>query len=130
MCRKFTSRFNMVFNISLDAIINKWKKLRQQHKQHHDKQKRSGTERQKKWKFFDEMDQACGHRDTSSPACLIDSSAPAESTGLFHHHHHHHHVRQSLQPEVTSSFTKINKILICNADRSGSSVCYCLTNFY
>ena len=67
---------------NLDSIINKWKKLKQQYKEHLDKQKKSGTERRKKWKFFGEMDQICGHRDTSSPACLIDSSLPHENAGM------------------------------------------------
>ena len=40
-----------------------------------------GTERQKKWKFFDDMDQICVHRDTSSPACLIDSVLADEGAG-------------------------------------------------
>ena len=34
-----------------------------------------GTERRKKWKFFDV------HRDTSSPACLIDSVLADEGAG-------------------------------------------------
>ena len=40
-----------------------------------------GTERRKKWKFFDDMDQICGQRDTFSPACLIDSGLPDEVAG-------------------------------------------------
>ena len=70
--------FFLGIHFQLESIINKWKKLKQQYKQHHDKQKRSGTERRKKWKFFDDMDQICGHRDTSSPTCLIDSGLPDE----------------------------------------------------
>lgn len=38
-----------------------------------DKGRRSGTERRKKWKFFDEMDQCCGIRDTSTPLSLVSS---------------------------------------------------------
>ena len=63
--------FNLGIHFKLESIINKWKKLKEQCKQHDDKQKRSGTERRKKWKLFDDMNQICGHRDTSSPACLL-----------------------------------------------------------
>ena len=73
--------FYIGIHFQLESIINKWKKLKQQYKQHHDKQKRSGTERRKKWKFFDDVDQICGHRDTSSPACLIDSGLADEGAG-------------------------------------------------
>ena len=73
--------FYVGIHFQLESIINKWKKLKQQYKQHHDKQKRSGTERRKKWKFFDDVDQICGHRDTSSPACLIDSGLADEGAG-------------------------------------------------
>ena len=72
--------FYIGIDFKLESMINKWKKLKQQYKQHHDKQKRSGTER-KKWKFFDDMDQTCGYRDTSSPTCLIDSGLPGEVAG-------------------------------------------------
>ena len=75
------SLFCVGIHFQLESIINKWKKLKQQYKQHHDKQKRSGTERRKKWKFFDDVDQICGHRDTSSPACLIDSGLADEGAG-------------------------------------------------
>ena len=73
--------FYIGIHFQLESIINKWKKLKQQYKQHHDKQKRSGTERRKKWKLFDDMDQICGHRETSSPACLNDSGLPDEGAG-------------------------------------------------
>ena len=73
--------FCVGIHFQLESIINKWKKLKQQCKQHHDKQKRSGTERREKWKFFDDMDQILCHRDTSSPACLIDSGLPDEGAG-------------------------------------------------
>ena len=83
----FTYCFLLLFflglEFSLNSIINKWKKLKQQYKTHHNNQRRSGTERRKKWKFFDEMDQICGHRDTSSPVCLIDSTLHSESAGKW-----------------------------------------------
>ena len=66
---------------NVDSIINKWKKLRQQYKTHLDNRKRSGTERGKKWKFFDEMDEICGHRATSTPVTVIDSSLQNKSGG-------------------------------------------------
>ena len=64
---------------SLEAVISKWKKLRQQYKSNLDKSRR-GTERRKKWKFFDKMDQACGSRDTSTPVSLVDSSLILDSS--------------------------------------------------
>ena len=36
---------------SLDSVINKWKKLKQQCKTHLDKKRKSGTERRRNWKF-------------------------------------------------------------------------------
>ena len=73
--------FYLGIHFKLESIINKWKNLKQQYKQHHDKQKRSWTERRKKSKLFDDMDQICGHTDTSSPACLIDSGLLDEGAG-------------------------------------------------
>ena len=67
--------------VNVDSVINKWKKLRQQYKTHLDNRKRSGTERGKKWKFFDEMNEICGHRATSTPVTVIDSSLQNESGG-------------------------------------------------
>ena len=67
---------------SLDSVINKWKKLKQQYKTHLDKKRKSGTERGKNWKFFDAMNEVCGHRDTSSPACLFDSSMESIFPGM------------------------------------------------
>ncbi len=58
----------------LDSIINKWKKLKQQYKTHVDKKRKSGTERSKPWKFFDGMEEICGHRDIISPTALLDTS--------------------------------------------------------
>ena len=43
------------------------KKLKQQYKTHVDKRRRSGHERSKRWKFFDDLDEICGHRDIISP---------------------------------------------------------------
>ena len=65
----------------MEVLINKWKKLKQQYKTYLDKTRRSGTEKRKKWKFFDEMDQACGNRDTSTPVSLVDSSLTNDSSG-------------------------------------------------
>ena len=66
---------------TLEDVINKWKKLKQQYKTYLDKTRRSGTEKRKKWKFYDEMDQVCGNRATSTPVCLIDSSMTNDSSG-------------------------------------------------
>ena len=60
--------------IPLDSIINKWKKLKQQYKSHVDKKRKSGTGKTKPWKFFDDMDQICGHRDIIHPTALLDTS--------------------------------------------------------
>ena len=64
---------------SLDSVINKWKK---QYKTHLDKKRKSGTERRKNWKFFDAMNEVCAHRNTSSPACLFDSSMESIFPGM------------------------------------------------
>ena len=63
---------------TVESIINTWKKLKQQYKTHVDKRRRSGTERSKKGKFFDDLDEICGHRDIISPSSLFDSSTMDE----------------------------------------------------
>ena len=40
----------------------------------HGQKKKSGTERSKSWKFFNDMDEICGHRDIIHPSALLDSS--------------------------------------------------------
>ena len=67
--------------VNVDSVINKWKKLGQQYKTHLHNQKQSGTERGKKWKFFDEMNEICGHRVTSTPVTVTDSSLQNNSGG-------------------------------------------------
>lgn len=75
--------FIIEIEYNLDSIINKWKKLKQQYKEHLDKPKKKvALNVGKNGSFFDEMDQICGHRDTSSPACLIDSSLSHENAGM------------------------------------------------
>ena len=73
--------FLIGLQITVDAIINKWKKLKQKYKTECDNQRRSGTECRKKWKFFNQMDEICGYRATSTPVLLIDSSLENESKG-------------------------------------------------
>ena len=64
------------------------------------------------------MDQICGHRDTSSPACLIDSSVPDENTGLFYHHHHDH-LYVPVITDLSNPFTNRNQV---SANKSCNSV--------
>ena len=59
---------------SVDSIINKWKKMKQQFKKEVDKSRRSGAGRRKKWPYLDEMEAICGHRDNITPTILLDSS--------------------------------------------------------
>ena len=69
ICRQFSilkfSLDNVIILLgvvyTVESVINKWKKLKQQYKTHVDKRRRSGTERSKKWKFFDDLDEICGH---------------------------------------------------------------------
>ena len=67
--------------VNVDSVTNKWNKLRQQYKTHLDNGKGSGTECGKKWKFFDEMNEICGHRAISTPVTVIDSSLQNKSGG-------------------------------------------------
>ena len=85
-CRQFSilkySLDNVIILLGIiytvESIINKSKKLKQQYKTHVDKRRRSGTERSKKWKFYDDLDEICGHRDIISPSSLFDSSTMDE----------------------------------------------------
>ena len=60
---------------NLKELISKVKKLRQKYKFEKDKTKRTGTARQKKWKFFDEMDAILTHRHNVSPSKIVDTLA-------------------------------------------------------
>ena len=58
----------------MDSIINKWKKMKKQFKKEVDKSTRSGTGRREKWRYFDDMEAICGHRDNITPTVLQESS--------------------------------------------------------
>ena len=85
-CRQFSilkySLDNVIILLGIiytvESIINTWRKFKQQYKTHVDKRRRSGTERSKKGKFFDDLDEICGHRDIISPSSLFDSSTMDE----------------------------------------------------
>ena len=79
----FMSTFFLIgLQITVDAIINQWKKLKQKYKIECDNQRQSGTECRKKWKFFDQMNEICAtSHHTSTPVLLIDSSVENESEG-------------------------------------------------
>ena len=71
-CRQFSISKYSLDNVlillgityTIESIINKWKKLMQQWS--------------KKWKFFDDLDEICGHWDILSPSSLFDSSLREE----------------------------------------------------
>lgn len=58
----------------MDSIINKWKKMKKQFKKEVDKFTSSGTGRREKWRYFDDMQAICGHRDNITPTVLLESS--------------------------------------------------------
>ena len=48
--------------------------MKLQFKKEVDKSRRSGTSRRKKWRYFDDIEAICGHRDNITPTVLLDSS--------------------------------------------------------
>ena len=66
--------------ITLKGIVNKMKKLRQKYKAEKDKTRKSGSGRQKKWKFFDQIDHLLSHRHNVTPLVVLDTMA-TESQG-------------------------------------------------
>lgn len=56
-------------------VINKVKKLRQKYKEEKDKTKKSGNSRQRKWKYFDEIDVFMSQRHNVTPPCIVDTMA-------------------------------------------------------
>ena len=94
---------------TVESIINTWKKLKQQYKTHVDKRRRSGTERSKKGKFFDDLDEICGHRDIISPSSLFDSSTmdevDSESVRTDELGKHNNHCSSLLQVLFISLFS-------------------------
>ena len=48
--------------------------MKKQFKKEVDKSTRSGTGRREKWRYFDDMEAICGHRDNITPTVLQESS--------------------------------------------------------
>jgi hypothetical protein len=71
---------NAGFNgFSLKELINKIKKLRQKYKAEKDKSKRTGTARQKQWKYFGELDGILSQRHNVNPPFVIDSMSESNN---------------------------------------------------
>ena len=51
------------------------KKLRQKYKVEKDKARKSGNGRNKKWKFFDQIDQLLSHKHNVTPLVVLDTMA-------------------------------------------------------
>ena len=49
------------------------KKLRQKYKTEKDKTRKTGNGKQKKWKFFDQMDQILASRHNITPVSILDT---------------------------------------------------------
>ena len=74
---------NRGFTFRLDDIINKMKKLRQKYKMEKDKKNKSGSGRNKPWKFFGKLDEILATRPNTQPHVVIDSSlVHAETSGV------------------------------------------------
>jgi hypothetical protein len=56
------------------------KKLRQKYKTEKDKTRKSGNGKQKKWKFFDKMDQILANRHNITPVSIIDTMKESENS--------------------------------------------------
>ena len=66
---------NLGYTFSVDDIVNKMKKLRQQYKTEKDKDRKSGNGKRKPWKFFARMDSILGYRPNIQPRSLSDPSS-------------------------------------------------------
>lgn len=59
---------------TVQALVNKMKKLRQKYKQEKDKSNKSGTGKRKKWKYFERMDRVLCDKALVKPPLVIDTS--------------------------------------------------------
>ena len=55
------------------------KKLRQKYKTEKDKTRKTGNGKQKKWKFFDQMDQILASRHNITPVSILDTMKESEN---------------------------------------------------
>jgi predicted phage tail protein len=55
------------------------KKLRQKYKSEKDKTQKSGNGKQKKWKFFDQMDRILANRHNITPVPVLDTMKESEN---------------------------------------------------
>ena len=65
--------------LTLKAVVNKMKKLCQKYKTEKDKTWKSGNGKQKKWKFFDQMDQILASRHNITPVSIFDTVKESEN---------------------------------------------------
>jgi hypothetical protein len=60
-------------SFKLKELINKIKKLKQKYKLEKDKTKRSGTAKQKQWKYFEAMDNILCQTHNVNPPMVVDA---------------------------------------------------------
>ena len=66
-------------SFSVKEVQNKMKKLRQKYKAEKDKTRRSGSNRGKQWKFFNNMDAFLSRKHNIEPPVIIDTMSEKES---------------------------------------------------
>ena len=65
---------------SLDQCRSKLKKLKKQYFETRKDNTKSGASRNNSFPFYDEMDKVLGHRPSTEPSTLIDTSASCENS--------------------------------------------------
>ena len=60
-------------------VVNKIKKIRQKYRTEKDKMRKSGNGKQKKWKFFDQVDQILANRHNVTPVAKLDTMKESEN---------------------------------------------------
>ena len=66
-------------NLTLEQTVNKMKKLRQKYKTEKDKARKSGNNRTKKWKYFDQIDGFMSQKHNVTPTAIIDTMSMDQS---------------------------------------------------
>ena len=57
----------------MKEVVNKMKKLRQKYKSEKDNARKSGNNRKKPWKYFEQLDRFLSQKHNVTPAALLDT---------------------------------------------------------
>ena len=65
-------------DLTLEQIVNKMKKMRQKYKIEKDKTRKSGNNKTKKWKYFDQIDNFMSQKHNVTPVAIVDTMDKSE----------------------------------------------------